>query len=196
MVHPLLLDLAEPRRGRHPVAGRSQGLEVPFGVEVDRIGDRTARDEEALHLFEVVLQAVVVAREDARRERRFEHVALELDPVADLQSAGAVEYLHVGAVSHDLDDLGHHADTARVHVTYLVLAHGSVGFTITIFEMIPFTCPVVFIIRILLFVYQLFAVEPVEQAREHFAPRAFAQARPARHDVHAHEVRQHGINIE
>ena len=127
MVHPLLLDLAEPRRGRHPVAGRSQGLEVPFGVEVDRIGDRTARDEEALHLFEVVLQAVVVAREDARRERRFEHVALELDPVADLQSAGAVEYLHVGAVSHDLDDLGHHADTARVHVTYLVLAHGSVG---------------------------------------------------------------------
>lgn len=86
----------------------ASGGELPLGREIDRFGDRTARDEQAFHLFEVVLQTVVVARQKTRSERYFEHMSLELDPVADLQSPGAVKNLDIGTVAYDLDDLGHH----------------------------------------------------------------------------------------
>ena len=127
MAHPLLLDLAQPRCGRDLVARLRQRGELPLGREIDRFGDRTARDEQAVHLFEVVLQTVVVARQEARSERHFEHMPLELDPVADLQPPGAVKNLDIGAVAYDLDDLGHHFGIPRIHVTDFVLAHGSVG---------------------------------------------------------------------
>ena len=127
VAHPLLLDLAQPRCGRDLVARLRQRGELPFGREIDRVGDRTARDEQAVHLFEVVLQTVVVARQEARSERHFEHMPLELDPVADLQPPGAVKNLDIGAVAYDLDDLGHHFGIPRIHVADFVLAHGSVG---------------------------------------------------------------------
>ena len=128
LVHdPLLLDLAQPRRGRDPVAGGGQRRELPFGPEVDGVGDRAAGDEQSVHLLQVVLQTVVIARQQARGERRLEHVALELDAVADLQAAGAVENLHIGRIAYDLDDLGHHSGISRVNVADLVLRHGAVG---------------------------------------------------------------------
>ena len=80
-------------------------------------------DEETIHLFEVVLQSVVVARQQTRSQRRFEHVAFEFDPVADFQTARAVVNLHIGVVADDFDDLGHHFGIARPHVTDLVLGH-------------------------------------------------------------------------
>ena len=125
--HPLLLHLAEPRCGRDLVAGLGQRLELPQRLEVDRVGNRTAGDEQTVHLLEVVLQTVVVARKHARGERHLEHVAFEFDLVADFEAAGAVEHLHIGVVAHDLDDLGHHSGISDVHVTDFVLAHGSVG---------------------------------------------------------------------
>lgn len=129
-----------------PCRRLSQRLELPLLLEVDRVGDRTARDEQTVHLLQVVLQTVVVARKKTGSERRFQHVTLEFDLFADLQSAGRVENLHVGIVAHDLDDLGHHLGIPAVNVTDFVLADRASAFTITMFEMIPFTRPVVFII--------------------------------------------------
>ena len=121
--NPLLLHLAQPRSGRDLVARLGQRRELPRLIEIDRVGDRTAFDEETIHLFEVVLQSVVVARQQTRSQRRFEHVAFEFDPVADFQTARAVVNLHVGVVADDFDDLGHHFGIARPHVTDLVLGH-------------------------------------------------------------------------
>ena len=116
-----------PRRRRDLVAGLGQRRKFPLGIVVDRIGDRTAGDEQTVHLFEVVLKTVVVARQKARSQRDFEHVTLEFDPVADLQTAGAVKNLDIGRVAYDLDDLGHHFGIARPDIADLVLTHGSVG---------------------------------------------------------------------
>jgi len=58
------------------VAGGGQRRELPFGPEVDGVGDRAAGDEQSVHLLQVVLQTVVIARQQARGERRLEHVAL------------------------------------------------------------------------------------------------------------------------
>ena len=126
VLDPLLLDLAQPRCGRNLVAGLGQRLELPLLLEVDRVGDRTARDEQTVHLLQVVLQTVVVARKKTGSERRFQHVTLEFDLFADLQSAGRVENLHVGIVAHDLDDLGHHLGIPAVNVTDFVLADRAV----------------------------------------------------------------------
>ena len=125
--HPLLLHLAQPRRRRDLVADLGQRRKFPLDIVVDRIGDRTAGDEQTVHLFEVVLKTVVVARQKARSQRDFEHVTLEFDPVADLQTAGAVKNLDIGRVAYDLDDLGHHFGIARPDIADLVLTHGSVG---------------------------------------------------------------------
>ena len=124
--HPLLLHFAQPRGGAHFVARLGQRRELPHGVEIDRIGHRTAGDEQTVHLFEVVLQTVVVARKQTRGQRHFEHVPLEFDPIADFQTARAVENLDIGAVAYDLDDLGHHFGITRMDIADLVLAHGSV----------------------------------------------------------------------
>ncbi len=124
--YPLLLHLAQPRCGRHLVARLRERLEGPLALEVDGLGDRTARDEQTVHLLQVVLQTVVVARKQTGGQRGLQHVVFELHLVADLQSAGAVENLDVGVVAHDLDDLGHHSGLTAIHEADLVLCDRSV----------------------------------------------------------------------
>ena len=65
----VLFHLAEPRAGLDRVAGLSQRLEVPQPVVVERVGVFAAFEEDAVHLVQIVLQPVVVAREHARPER-------------------------------------------------------------------------------------------------------------------------------
>ena len=65
----VLFHLAEPRAGLDGVAGLSQRLEVPQPVVVERVGVFAAFEEDAVHLVQIVLQPVVVAREHARPER-------------------------------------------------------------------------------------------------------------------------------
>ena len=45
VVDPLLLDMAQPRSGRHLVARLGYGLKLPLAVEIYGVGDRSARDE-------------------------------------------------------------------------------------------------------------------------------------------------------
>ena len=65
----VLFHLAEPCAGLDRVASLSQRLEVPQPVVVERVGVFAASEEDAVHLVQIVLQPVVVAREHARPER-------------------------------------------------------------------------------------------------------------------------------
>ena len=123
---PALLDLAEPVGRHHLVAHFGDGGEVPDLAVVQGRGVFAAAEEDVFHRLEVVLQTVVVAREQARAEGNLQHMAVKLDGIALLQSAGAFVNLDKRILARDLDDLGHQPGAAEVDVADLVLRHVAV----------------------------------------------------------------------
>ena len=54
-------------------------------------------------------------------------MTLELDLIADLQTARTVEYLNVGIIAYNFDDLGHHSGLTAPYVANFVLTNCAVS---------------------------------------------------------------------
>ena len=83
----VLFYLTEPRSSSDTVTDSSQGLEVPESFTLQGISIRSSFEEDAIHLVEVILQAIVVLREHTRPQSYFKHVPFEGDGVSDTHTA-------------------------------------------------------------------------------------------------------------
>ena len=122
----VLDDLSQPVAALHLITHFGKGSEVPQTFVVQRLGILASPEEYALHLVQVVLESVIVLAQHAGAQLDFQHVAGELGLGTDLQSARALENLHVHVLPQHLDDLCHQAVAARLNVANLALAHGSI----------------------------------------------------------------------
>ena len=130
---PAFLDFSEPVSGLHLVANFGYRGEFPRFLVVQRIGIFTSLEEYGFHGCQVVLKAIVNARQQARPQRDFQHPSLELHRVTVLKPPSALKHLDGCFVSIDLDDFSSFSAT------------GPSTCTVTRLETIPITVPLVFI---------------------------------------------------
>jgi hypothetical protein len=112
----------------HFVAGFCQRFEIPEFFSVEREVVLTTLQKNACQFVEVVLQSVVVAREQAGSECYFEHVTHKFHFVAYFQTAGTFENLYECVVSNYFQHFSHQLLIAKCNISNFVLSYRAIYF--------------------------------------------------------------------